>query len=248
MLLSLLPLDAKLAERLKVQLALKLKFLNFDRSIKIESMKIERIIMSNEKQTSQGSSGSNEGSDGPLKEEKSVLILSDQQPKPIGETAVNLPIHVGTYIYFNDPRWWGNPPKYVDVAPTVRIVSISSAMTDVPRFEDDARRIRIASNGTCISVCFLPAQSTPALHFENVHPRRGRSTRRLEESSHPNSTWTLHRIRANQLTELALSSCKAAIYYEPEFADCAWSLVHWHENRLDAAYVLLLKKDAIRER
>ena len=225
--LSLFRLDAKLAEKLEIVFA---PMLNL---VKIDSV----TIMSTEKPMPQGSSQNNESSENPPREKKSVFILSDEQREPTGATAENLPVRVGTYMYFDDPRWWGKAPGYVDVAPTVRVISISCPMTDVPCFESETRRIRIKSTDTDISVHLSVGRS---LDFENVHPTKGRRTECLKE--HPYSTWTLDRIQADEVTELALCSCKAVMYYRSEFAECAWSLVHWHENRLDRAYVLLLKR------
>ena len=235
MLLSLFHLDAKVAETLEIDLAPTLNLLNVDRSIKIDSV----TIMSTEESTSKGPSRNNEGRENLPRERKSVLILPDEQSESTGATAENLPIHVGTYMYFDDPRWWDKAPEYVDVAPTVRVVSISSAITEVPCFENKTRRIRIKSTNADLSVRLL---ARAPLDFKNVHPRKGGPTERLKE---PHSTWTLDRIQANRVTELALRSSKAVIYYGSEFAECAWSLVHLHKNRLDRAYVLLLKKEVI---
>lgn len=235
--LSLFHLDAKVAEKLAIGLAPTLNLVNVDRSVKIDS-----VTITSTEEPSQGSPRNDGSSENLPRERKSVFILPDEQSESSGATVANLPIHLGTYMYFDDPRWWEEAPIYVDVAPTVRVVSISSAMTDVPRFEHEARRIKIKSTDTDISIR-LSASAHP--DFKNVHPRRGRSTERLER---PYSAWTLDRIRANEVTELALRSCKAIICYGSEFAECAWSLVHWHKNRLDQAYVLLLKKDVIHGR
>ena len=228
--LSLFRLDAKLAEKLEIVFA---PMLNL---VKIDSVS----ITSTESQCPEVSSQNNESSANPPREKKSVFILSDEQREPTGATAENLPVHVGTYMYFDDPRWWDKAPGYVDVAPTVRVVSISCPTTDVPCFESKTRRIRIKSTDTDISVHLSARRS---LDFKHVHPTKGGRTKRRKE--HRYSTWTLDRIQADKITELALCSCKAVIYYRSEFAECAWSLVHWHKNRLDRAYVLLLKKDVI---
>ena len=141
----------------------------------------------------------------------------------------------GTYIRFDDPEWWANPSHCIDVAPNVRVVSITDVSRTFPHMESDVRKITIECNGRRMTI------RGTNVHFNNVHAR-GKLMDRF--TTPPNREWTLHRVRPDQATKLQMNSCHFILEYARDFAECAWYLVNHHPTRGDEAYILLKMRSA----
>ena len=153
---------------------------------------------------------------------------------------VPLPVRFGTYIRFEDARWWDHAPEFVDVM-SLRIVSICRPEHCIPSIDGgDDRKIVINSEGSTMSVRRVGVESS-GFHFSNVH-RNGSTVARFKSSNDGNpKTWSLRPLQPNQVTDLDLNSCDAVLYYSSEFAECVWLLVQQHPYRGDEAYILIWK-------
>lgn len=178
-----------------------------------------------------------------------IINLDDKkQSTPASRNSENadlrtpLPVRFGTYIRFEDPKWWMEAPEFLDIAKALRVISITRRRHSVPSIDagtDRTRRIMIncESNAMVIS---RGVAGSPNLHFKNVHPH-GRL--RAHFQAPDQAKWSLCRIRANEVTDLDLNSCNAVIYYSQGFAECVWLLVQHHRHRGDEAYILVRKQE-----
>lgn len=164
-------------------------------------------------------------------------------PAERDEPTPPLPIHLGTYLRFDDPKWWKKAPEFVDVARSIRVVSITRHRVSLPSIGLDTGgkiRIECGADGMVIS----RGAGNKRLHFKGVRPT-GKQMAYFQANSTAKSKWSLRRIRANQVTDLFLNSNNAVMYYSKEFAECVWVLVHHHRNRGDEAYILMRMRGLI---
>ena len=164
-------------------------------------------------------------------------------PTEKAEPTPPLPVHLGTYLRFDDPKWWRKAPEIVDVAKSIRVVSIARHRVSVPSISPSTGgKIRIEFEGK--SMVISRGAGGKYLHFKDVR-LTGRPVVHFQAHAKARSKWSLRRIRANQVKELLLDSSNAVMYYSREFAECVWVLVHRHCYRGDEAYILMWKRGLI---
>ena len=109
-----------------------------------------------------------------------------------------LPIHLGTYLRFDDLKWWEKAPDFVDVARSIRVVSIARHCVSMPSIRPDTGgriKIECGASGMVIS----RGTGSKRLHFKDVRPT-GSLVAHFQAHDTAKSKWSLHRIRANQIT------------------------------------------------
>lgn len=178
----------------------------------------------------------------PKHEAEDAPAPTDMKMKEEVEPMPPLPIQFGTYICFDDPKWWEIAPDFVDIAPSIRVVSISRHRHSIPRIgrRDGLYKIKINYEADAISVR-VGRKSDKVPNFEEICPKE-KPIAHFPALDKDKPKWSLHRIRANQITELPSSTSKAVMHYSQKFAECAWLLVHRHRYRGYQAYILLLKR------
>ena len=184
-----------------------------------------------------------ETQDNKTAQSSAILKLDPQTTSPTKATDIEtqtLPGRFGVYIRFEDLKWWEEAPDFMDVMRTIRVVSIARRCLSIPSIEGGTgRKIKIKCEGKAMTICRGPPESAN-LCFKNV-----RSTGKLEARCQIGAAaeWSLRRIRPNEVTDLALNSCNAVMFYDTEFAECVWLLVQHHPRRGDEAYILVRSKE-----
>ena len=176
-----------------------------------------------------------------------INLDKETQSAPVSQDSKNavpispLPVDLGIYLRFEDPQWWEKVQDVMDIAETLRIISITRRRLSFPAiYNGKTREIEINCKGDSMTIR-QGLDNSPSLDLKNIHPRG--KIRAWFQQAHSENKWSLLRIRAGEVTDLKLSFHNIVLYYGQEFAECVWVLVHHHRNRGDEAYILIRKKD-----
>ena len=144
------------------------------------------------------------------------------------------PLSTGMYLRLTEPDWWHAPPQYLDITPTLRLVSIGKTPMAFPSQEAHGlRKITVNKEQDHLHI----HRHFDDMQFEAALAPSASDKRRTWK----NNTWTLEYIRSGRPRVLQHTVPSVVVQYHKRCATALWHLTNRHPRRGDEGYLLVQK-------